>query len=333
MPQLNYSQNAIPAQPGMVYDLSSLSAGDIVSRVAAVTIPFGVRCEVIQSGSQAGMAQPVQGKNLAGTVTVTNASAAITFSTAQTIAAGQAVTFSAQPGVIYYIVAAISAGTTGALDRAYNGTTSSTGTTALMPYTTAGDLGVSVFDPLGTEQQYTTFGVPTALAGTVSVTNGSASITFSQNQTLAAGAQLTFSSQPGVVYQLAAAITAGTAGTLVTNYSGATNASATTTLQPTSSTSNGWKAGQAVPFLRRGRIWAAFDTGGTQARNGAVNVWHSSDGTHAQGVFTFSAVAQTAGAEIDVAPGTVVWNPDLVGLSYVDPFGNGQTVGCVEINI
>lgn len=329
MPQLSYSQNAIPAQPGMVFDLSSLSAGDIVSRVAAVTIPFGVDCEI----SSSGLAQPVQGANLAGTVTVTNASASITFSTAQTLPQGQALVFSDQPGVVYYLAAAIAAGTAGTLTQTYSGTGGAGKLTRLAPYATAGHLGISVFDPLGTEQQYTTFGLPVALSGTVSVTNGSASITFSTNQTLAAGSLLTFASQPGQVYVLAAAVVAGTAGTLVTAYGGTTNASTSTTVQPGGSSAVGWKAGQSVPFLRRGRIWGASDNGGTAVRLGAVNVWHSSTGANPQGVFTYSATSFTVGGEIDVAPGITTWNPDLIAQSYVDPFGNAQTVTAVEINI
>jgi hypothetical protein len=57
-------------------------------------------------------------------------------------------------------------------------------------------------------------------AGTVTLTNGSASITFSGNQTLPAGTWLSFSDQPSAVYQLASAIAASTAGTLTTVYTG-----------------------------------------------------------------------------------------------------------------
>jgi hypothetical protein len=58
----------------------------------------------------------------------------------------------------------------------------------------------------------------------VGVTNGITSITFAANQTLPAGHPLVFASQPGVVYYLASAITAGTAGTLTEPYTGTTNA-------------------------------------------------------------------------------------------------------------
>lgn len=55
MPQLSYSQNAILAQPGMAFDLEATDR-DVVSRVAAVNIPFGVYCELTAGG----LAQPMQ---------------------------------------------------------------------------------------------------------------------------------------------------------------------------------------------------------------------------------------------------------------------------------
>jgi hypothetical protein len=64
-------------------------------------------------------------------------------------------------------------------------------------------------------------------SNTVTLTNGSASITFSNAQTLPAGTWLCFSDQPNAVYQLAATITAGTAGTLTTVYTGAGGAGKT----------------------------------------------------------------------------------------------------------
>jgi hypothetical protein len=65
--------------------------------------------------------------------------------------------------------------------------------------------------------------------GTVSVTNGSASITFSLAQTLTKGSLLVFSSQPGVYYALSANVTASTSGTLTAVYAGTTNAAASWT--------------------------------------------------------------------------------------------------------
>ena len=71
------------------------------------------------------------------------------------------------------------------------------------------------------------------IAGTVSVTNGSANITFSQAQTIAAGTSLLFSAQAGstgVVYQLLNAVTAATAATLTFPFTGPTTAAATVTV-------------------------------------------------------------------------------------------------------
>jgi hypothetical protein len=63
----------------------------------------------------------------------------------------------------------------------------------------------------------------TPIAGTVALTNGSTSITFSQTQTLPTGTQLYFAEQPGIIYTIASpGITAGMTGTLTQPYSGIT---------------------------------------------------------------------------------------------------------------
>jgi hypothetical protein len=64
------------------------------------------------------------------------------------------------------------------------------------------------------------------LDGTVSVVNGSPTVTFSQPQTLAAGQALIFSTQPGQPYRAAAATSASTSATISAPYSGPTAAGA-----------------------------------------------------------------------------------------------------------
>lgn len=64
---------------------------------------------------------------LSGTVTVTNGSPNITFSTNQTITAGTLVVFAAQPGIVYQIKSNITASTAGTLVQAYSGTSASGG--------------------------------------------------------------------------------------------------------------------------------------------------------------------------------------------------------------
>jgi len=66
-----------------------------------------------------------------------------------------------------------------------------------------------------------------------------------------------------------------------------------------------WKAGQQVPVMRKGRIYAKW-SGTTQPEYGKLNYSHSSDGTHNQGVFTDAATASTAGAEVDNCPNGVL---------------------------
>ena len=319
MPQLGYSQNAIIAQPGMLMDGPD-QAYDKVSRICTEVIPFGSLCEMDANGN----CQLVQDSTtLAGTVTVTNGSATATFTTAQTLPAGQALTFSDQPGVVYYLAAALVAATAATLTVLYSGTGGS-GKLASLPFAPK-SLGVAIFDPMGAEENYVSWSVPLVLAGTVDVTNGSAAITFSTAQTLAAGSIVTFGSQPGVVYFIAVAVAASTAGTLTSNYVGPSNGATTTTSNNGGSTCPGYKAGTSVPLLRRGRIWGLGDGAGTQTLYGPINVHASSTGANAQGVFTFSATSQTVGNEIQVAPGCTVYQPNTGGVqpgTVTDPFGN-----------
>lgn len=206
------------------------------------------------------------------------------------------------------------------------------------------------------------------LAGTVSVTNASANITFSQNQTLAAGTRVQFASQAGVTYMLAEDVNAGTAGVLDVAYGGTTNAATTTTLQgqvynpnlmgvslidiagaeqsyvpyavPNAGAGSsfvGWPMGKAVPIMRRGRIWTLWDGNTGNALPfpmGAMNVWHSSTGANPQGVVTTRAVASTAGGEIDLLPASCrFYDPRQVSGSYTDSFGNSNPIAVMSLNI
>lgn len=65
--------------------------------------------------------------------------------------------------------------------------------------------------------------------------------------------------------------------------------------------SAGYKTGEMVSVLRKGRIWAQF-TGGTQVALGAVNVHHSSTTATNRGKFTNTVTSATAGAEITAGP-------------------------------
>lgn len=95
-----------------------------------------------------------------------------------------------------------------------------------------------------------------------------------------------------------------------------------------------YKAGEMVPCVRRGRVRAAFDNGGTWPTWGAVRVNHSSDGSHGQGTFTMTAASTTVGAEIDLAPTGVIGveGPEAQG-SYTDGFGNTIGTAVVSLNL
>lgn len=104
----------------------------------------------------------------------------------------------------------------------------------------------------------------------------------------------------------------------------------------TGSSLAGYPVGYPVPFLRRGRIWASWDgnTGTALPRQGAIQVWHSSDGSHSQGIFTTLAVSATAGAEIDLSGAYIgVWDPNLVSGAFTDSFGNVVDIVAIAINL
>jgi hypothetical protein len=102
--------------------------------------------------------------------------------------------------------------------------------------------------------------------------------------------------------------------------------------------STGYQVGEAVPVMTRGRIYVAYDGGGTWTNQGTLNVWHSSTGANPQGVFTFSATSITAGAEIDNAPAwctalkPISISPQAFTGSFPDGFGQSITVGLVSLN-
>lgn len=141
-----------------------------------------------------------QGAALASSATtsVVNGSASVTFSVAQTLAIGGALQFGvgAQPGVFYFLSAAVVASTAGTLSTNYLGTTITTAPT--------------------------TYTAP--LAGTFHTTTGSSSVpsTASQVAAAAVGDSVMFRSQPGVYYTVTG-VTA-LAITLATAYNGAGSA-------------------------------------------------------------------------------------------------------------
>ena len=98
-----------------------------------------------------------------------------------------------------------------------------------------------------------------------------------------------------------------------------------------------YAAGEMVPCVRKGRVFGVFDGGGTWPTDAAVRVWHSSDGTHLQGVFTMSAASATGGAEIDLVPATqgivIGTEPDRASGSYPDAAGNVIQTAVVALNL
>jgi hypothetical protein len=97
--------------------------------------------------------------------------------------------------------------------------------------------------------------------------------------------------------------------------------------------------GFPVPIMRRGSIWCLFD-GDLSAItaypiNGPFNVWHSSDGTHLQGVLTGRAVNGAAGQEVDLLPIANFKTDDPEGYAgqYTSAFGSTFGVGPLAVNL
>jgi hypothetical protein len=137
---------------------------------------------------------------LLGLAQVANGSTTVTFTVPQTIKTTQAITFASQPTVAYYVTANTADSKTATLTVAYS----------------------------GTSNNFTTTAASQPLLGTVTVTNGLTSVTFSQNQTIPAGSTLVFSAQPAVTYYLASSITAATAANTTVAYSGTGGSGGTT---------------------------------------------------------------------------------------------------------
>lgn len=95
--------------------------------------------------------------------------------------------------------------------------------------------------------------------------------------------------------------------------------------------------GEQVPVMRKGLIWVLTD--GSAAWSGtkwpylsAPNVWHSSDGTHNQGVFTMAATVTTAGQEIDTCPTTIIGRYQGRAQTYSNNWSSTFNVAVVELN-
>lgn len=196
---------------------------------------------------------PADFTTLSGTATVTASSATVAFTVAQTLAANTPITFSSQPTTVYTIQTATIASTTATLTSNYSGSTTS-GVTA----TTGGSAAFTGFFWLDVpannvspkpgavsqvpwidsatlallragsivEQPFISPYLPTAgtLAGTVTVTNGSPTLTFTVAQSLPANTTLTFSNQTGNAhsYTVQTATNSSTSATLTTNFTGST---------------------------------------------------------------------------------------------------------------
>ena len=130
---------------------------------------------------------------------------------------------------------------------------------AMTTVTTGADIrGVTLANFILTSNQD---GVSNLLSGTVTVTNGSAAITFSTAQTLPNLQPLVFSDDPQTVYYLSGSVS-GTSGTLTKNYGGAGGSGKTTALPTIGLHIAGNGGGPAVSDCKIERFTSAeFDIG------------------------------------------------------------------------
>lgn len=100
----------------------------------------------------------------------------------------------------------------------------------------------------------------------------------------------------------------------------------------------GYLPNESVPVMRSGMIYVQTDGNVATWANpwpslGAVNVWHSSTGTHFQGVFTQLAASATAGAEIDACPTSIIGRDIGRVQTYTNGWGSVFNIAVVQINL
>ncbi len=105
-------------------------------------------------------------------------------------------------------------------------------------------------------------------------------------------------------------------------------------------TYSGYAQYEMVPVMRSGTIYVQTDSVTQQASwanawpsLGQVLVWHSSDGTHAQGVFTMLAASATTGAEIDECPTSIIGRDPARQVTYTNGWGATFGGAVVELNL
>ncbi len=153
------------------------------------------------TGAQLSLVNPTTGSPLAGTAMVANGSTGVAFTMPQTIPAGTALTFAAQPGVFYFLSAPITKATSAVLSTPYTGVSNAA--------TVAGAVAP----------------VTNGAAVTCQLTNGSTTVPTSTSAAglISAGDTVLFSAQPTQPYDVAF-VTTG-ALVLTSPYSGSPSSS------------------------------------------------------------------------------------------------------------
>jgi len=101
----------------------------------------------------------------------------------------------------------------------------------------------------------------------------------------------------------------------------------------TEATFPGYQIKAMVPFAYYGEVWVQCDVTTSWPDMGVVNVWHSSNGTFNQGVFTTTAAQTTSHQEIDALESNIRGVRSEVAGTFVDGFNQSVITAVVMLNL
>ena len=132
---------------------------------------------------------------------------------------------------------------------------------------------------------------------------------------------------------------AGTAGSFlpallgVAMFDPAMENSYVTTGGTTEATFPGYAAKAMVPFCYSGEVWVQCDVTTSWPDMGVVNVWHSSNNTYNNGVFTTTAAQTTSHQEIDALEASIRGVRAEVAGTFLDGFNQSIITAVVMLNL
>jgi hypothetical protein len=95
----------------------------------------------------------------------------------------------------------------------------------------------------------------------------------------------------------------------------------------------GYATKAMVPFCYYGEVWVQCDVTTSWPDMGVVNVWHSSDGSFNQGVFTTTAAQTTLHQEIDALEANIRGVRSELAGTFTDGFNQSIITAVVMLNL